>query len=39
MNKVWEKWVTPGIVPARATVESALATPDTLVEIMVQAAL
>jgi enamine deaminase RidA (YjgF/YER057c/UK114 family) len=37
MNKVWEKWVSPGKVPARATVESNLATPDTLIEIMVQA--
>ncbi|MEP9367341.1 RidA family protein [Xanthobacter sp. VNH20] len=37
MNKVWESWVAPGIVPARATVESKLATPDTLIEIMVQA--
>jgi enamine deaminase RidA (YjgF/YER057c/UK114 family) len=37
MNKVWEKWVSPGKVPARATVESKLATPDTLIEIMVQA--
>jgi enamine deaminase RidA (YjgF/YER057c/UK114 family) len=37
MNKVWEKWVNPGKVPARATVESKLATPDTLIEIMVQA--
>lgn len=37
MNAVWEKWVAPGIVPARATVESKLATPDTLIEIMVQA--
>lgn len=38
MNKVWEAWVTPGMVPARATVESKLGTPDTLIEIMVQAA-
>ncbi len=37
MNKVWEKWVNAGKVPARATVESKLATPDTLIEIMVQA--
>jgi enamine deaminase RidA (YjgF/YER057c/UK114 family) len=37
MNRVWEKWVNPGKVPARATVESKLATPQTLVEIMVQA--
>lgn len=37
MNQVWEKWITPGMVPARATVESKLATPDTLIEIMVQA--
>jgi enamine deaminase RidA (YjgF/YER057c/UK114 family) len=37
MNKVWENWVTPGAVPARATVESKLATPETLIEIMAKA--
>lgn len=39
MNKAWEAWVDGGEAPARATVESKLATPDTLVEIMVQALL
>ncbi len=37
MNEVWMAWITPGHEPARATVESRLATPDLLVEIMVQA--
>jgi enamine deaminase RidA (YjgF/YER057c/UK114 family) len=38
MNKVWDKWVAKGNTPARATVESALAGPQYLVEIMVTAA-
>ncbi len=37
MNKIWDAWVTPEKVPARATVESKLVAPDILVEIMVQA--
>jgi len=39
MNKVWDAWVAPGNTPARATVQSALARPANLVEIMVVAAL
>jgi enamine deaminase RidA (YjgF/YER057c/UK114 family) len=39
MNKVWESWVEPAHAPARATVESKLASPDILVEIMVTATL
>ena len=39
MNEVWDGWVAPGNAPARATVESKLATPDYTVEIMVTAAL
>jgi len=39
MNKVWDAWVSPGNTPARATVQSALARPTNLVEIMVVAAL
>ncbi len=39
MNKVWDAWVAQGHTPARATVQSALATPDYLVEIVVTAAL
>jgi enamine deaminase RidA (YjgF/YER057c/UK114 family) len=39
MNSVWDKWVSPGNTPARATVQSALAAPDYKVEIMVTAAL
>ena len=39
MNEVWDKWVSPGNTPARATVEAKLATPDFNVEIMVTAAI
>lgn len=38
MNAVWDKWVSPGNTPARATVEAKLAAADYLVEIMVVAA-
>jgi enamine deaminase RidA (YjgF/YER057c/UK114 family) len=38
MNKVWDGWVSKGNQPARATVESRLAGPEYLVEIMVVAA-
>jgi enamine deaminase RidA (YjgF/YER057c/UK114 family) len=38
MNVVWDKWVSPGEPPARATVESKLAGPQLKVEIMVVAA-
>ncbi len=38
MNQVWDAWVTPGNLPARACVESRLAHPDYTVEIMVTAA-
>ncbi len=37
MNEVWEAWVDPKQPPARATVESRLASDDVLVEIQVQA--
>ncbi|MFQ3622906.1 MAG: RidA family protein [Acetobacteraceae bacterium] len=37
MNVVWTDWVPPGLAPARACVESKLAAPDMLVEIMVVA--
>jgi enamine deaminase RidA (YjgF/YER057c/UK114 family) len=39
MNEVWDEWVAPGHTPPRATVESALANPACLVEIVVTAAL
>ena len=39
MNRVWDAWVPPGNTPARATVESALATPEYQVEIVITAAL
>jgi enamine deaminase RidA (YjgF/YER057c/UK114 family) len=38
MNQVWDAWVSPGNAPARATVQSTLARPGNLVEIMVVAA-
>ena len=38
MNGVWDTWVASGCTPARATVESKLASPDYTVEIMVTAA-
>jgi enamine deaminase RidA (YjgF/YER057c/UK114 family) len=39
MNKIWDAWVAQGHAPARATVQSALATPDYQVEIVITAAL
>lgn len=39
MNAVWDAWVPQGHAPARATGESALATPDYKVEVIVTAAL
>jgi enamine deaminase RidA (YjgF/YER057c/UK114 family) len=38
MNEVWSAWVDPANLPARACVESKLADPKALVEIMVIAA-
>ena len=38
MNAVWDGWVSPGNTPARATVETKLASPQYNVEIMVTAA-
>ena len=38
MNAVWDAWAPQGHTPARATGESALATPDYKVEIIVVAA-
>jgi enamine deaminase RidA (YjgF/YER057c/UK114 family) len=39
MNQVWERWVTPGATPARATVLSTqLASPEYKIEIAVIAA-
>lgn len=38
MDAAWQAWVDPNNKPARATVESRLATPDTRVEIMMIAA-
>ncbi|MES2899788.1 MAG: RidA family protein [Pseudomonadota bacterium] len=39
MNEVWDDWVASGHTPPRATVESKLANPKCLVEIVVTAAL
>ncbi len=38
MNAVWDKWVSAGNAPARATVEAKLAAPQFNVEIAVIAA-
>jgi len=38
MNAVWDAWVSEGEAPARACVESRLASPDFAVEIAVIAA-
>ena len=38
MNAVWDRWVIPGEAPARATVESRLASPELLIEIVAVAA-
>ncbi|WP_347310205.1 RidA family protein [Defluviimonas sp. SAOS-178_SWC] len=38
MNAVWDQWVPEGHTPARATGEAKLATPDYLVEIIIDAA-
>ena len=38
MNEAWDAWIPAGHTPARATVESPLAGPNLLVEIMVEAA-
>jgi enamine deaminase RidA (YjgF/YER057c/UK114 family) len=38
MNAVWDKWVSPGNTPARATVESKLNVPRLTVEIVCIAA-
>ena len=38
MNSVWDEWVPQGHTPARATIESRLAAPQYLVEIIVVAA-
>ena len=38
MNEVWDDWVASGHTPPRATVESRLANPACLVEIVVVAA-
>lgn len=38
MNVIWEEWIAGGPVPARATGEVKLATPDYKIEIIVVAA-
>ncbi|HEX7766983.1 MAG TPA: RidA family protein [Burkholderiales bacterium] len=39
MNAVWDQWVVEGRMPARATGEAKLATPDYKIEIIIVAAL
>jgi enamine deaminase RidA (YjgF/YER057c/UK114 family) len=38
MNAVWDAWILPGQVPARATVQAKLAAPEYKIEIQVIAA-
>lgn len=38
MNEVWDAWIDPESPPARACVESRLARPDFLVEVVITAA-
>lgn len=38
MNAVWDAWIDPANPPARACVESRLATAEYLVEVMITAA-
>ena len=38
MNEIWEEWIDPDHPPARATVESKLASADILVEIQLTVA-
>ena len=38
LNEVWNAWIDPDNMPARACVRSELARPDLLIEIMVTAA-
>ncbi len=38
MNEVWDAWIDPANLPARACVEARLAAPQFAVEIMVTAA-
>ena len=39
MNAVWDAWVSEGDAPARACIETRLASPDLLVEIGIIAAI
>lgn len=39
MNEIWNEWTAPNAAPTRATVQSEMAAPDILVEIIVTAAL
>lgn len=38
LNEVWNAWIDPDNMPARACVRSELANPDFLIEIMITAA-
>ena len=38
VNEVWDAWIDPANPPARACVESKLASPQYMVEIMITAA-
>ena len=38
VNEIWDVWIDPANPPARACVESKLASPQYMVEIMITAA-
>ena len=38
MNRVWESWLSPGIAPARTTVEARLASENLLFEVTITSA-
>ena len=38
MNEIWDGWIDPSSAPARATAQCHMAVPETLVEVVVTAA-
>lgn len=38
MNEIWDSWINPAHAPTRATAQCEMATPDTLVEVIITAA-
>jgi enamine deaminase RidA (YjgF/YER057c/UK114 family) len=39
LNLIWDNWITPGLAPARATIEAKMADPKYALEIMAIAAI